>query len=77
MTLENANPIIVAIILLPFVLCCFGMIAGALNHWWKHKEEDDEAILDETQADYCSLCGMNVSVLGECDCNREEGAEEP
>jgi len=38
---------------------------------------NEEEILDETQADYCSLCGMNVSVLGECDCTREEGTEEP
>jgi len=38
MTLETANPIIVALILLHFVLICMCLVVGALNHYWKeHK----------------------------------------
>lgn len=32
--------------------------------------------LDETQADYCSLCGINISVLGDCNCTKEGDEEE-
>ena len=42
MSIENANPIIVVLILLPFVICCLLMICGALNHWYKHKETEEE-----------------------------------
>ena len=44
MTLENANPVIVCLLLLPFVLCCLGIIALALNHYWKNKEEGPEIL---------------------------------
>lgn len=40
MSPENANPLIVAIILLPGVLCCLMLIAGALREWYKLKGEE-------------------------------------
>ena len=39
MTLETANPVIICLILLPFVVCSLVLIAGVLNHHWKHKSE--------------------------------------
>jgi len=32
----------------------------------------EEILLDDTHEDYCSSCGMNISVEGSCDCEREE-----
>ena len=60
MTLETANPIIVLAILLPFVICCLGLIAGVLNHWWKHKEGD------ENTASVCYWCRKNP-----CECKKK------
>lgn len=36
------------------------------------KEESEEILLDDTHEDYCSQCGMNLSVQGSCDCERDE-----
>jgi len=44
MTLETANPVIVCLILLPFVVCCLALVAGVLNHRWKHRPEPIEPI---------------------------------
>jgi len=60
MSLETANPAIVLLLLLPFVVLCLLLICGALSYWWKHKEDEEIDVCDtcsedpETCGDQCS-----------------------
>ena len=36
------------------------------------KFAEEEVLLDDTHEDYCASCGMNISVQGSCDCERDE-----
>ena len=38
MSIESASPIIILMILFPFIMCCIGLAAGALNYYWKDKK---------------------------------------
>ena len=52
MILETANPIIVAMILVPGLLCAALIGVAALNQLWKERKRDDETrkfILDNQQ----------------------------
>ena len=49
MTLETANPIIVALILLPFVIVGLAIVVGALNQWYKHREPEPKMFEDDPE----------------------------
>ena len=42
MSLETANPVIVALLLLPAVICGSLLVIGALNTYFKERKERDE-----------------------------------